>query len=32
MIPFQRAYPMIFAMMFAIFAGNTAFVSTCDLL
>ncbi|KAH9050993.1 cation transport protein-domain-containing protein [Lactarius deliciosus] len=25
MIPFQRAYPMIFAMMFVIFAGNTAF-------
>ncbi|KAH9067652.1 cation transport protein-domain-containing protein [Lactarius vividus] len=26
MIPFQRAYPMIFAMMFVIFAGNTAFL------
>lgn len=25
MVPFQRAYPMIFAMMFAILAGNTAF-------
>ncbi|KAI9441617.1 cation transport protein-domain-containing protein, partial [Lactarius indigo] len=29
MLPFQRAYPMIFVMMFVIFAGNTAFV-TCD--
>ncbi|KAH9006185.1 cation transport protein-domain-containing protein [Lactarius hatsudake] len=26
MIPFQRAYPMIFTMMFVIFAGNTAFI------
>ncbi|KAI0000966.1 cation transport protein-domain-containing protein [Russula vinacea] len=26
MVPFQRAYPMIFAMIFLILAGNTAFV------
>jgi len=25
MVPFQRAYPMIFAMIFVILAGNTAF-------
>ena len=28
MIPFQRAYPMIFVMVILILAGNTAFVST----
>jgi len=27
MVPFQRAYPMIFTMIFLILAGNTAFVS-----
>ena len=27
MVPFQRAYPMIFVMTFLILAGNTAFVS-----
>ncbi|KAI9465251.1 cation transport protein-domain-containing protein, partial [Lactarius psammicola] len=26
MIPFQRAYPMIFVLIFVIFAGNTAFI------
>jgi Trk-type K+ transport system membrane component len=25
MIPYQKAYPMIFVMVFLIFAGNTAF-------
>lgn len=32
MVPFQRAYPMIFAMTFVILAGNTAFVSIAKLL
>ena len=32
MVPFQRAYPMIFTMIFAILAGNTAFVSIAKLL
>ena len=31
MVPFQRAYPMIFAMIFLILAGNTAFVSIAKL-
>jgi Trk-type K+ transport system membrane component len=30
MVPFQRAYPMIFFMAFLILAGNTAFVSIMD--
>lgn len=30
MVPFQRAYPMIFAMIFLILAGNTAFVSIAE--
>jgi Trk-type K+ transport system membrane component len=32
MVPFQRAYPMIFAMTFAILAGHTAFVSIAKLI
>lgn len=30
MVPFQRAYLMIFILIFLILAGNTAFVSISD--